>query len=253
MFLLLKLALFLFRPLIWIIVAFIIAGFTKNEKRKKQFFRGGLIALLVFTNPLLIRLVMQAYEPAPVDLKPAEQYAAGIVLGGFVSYNMKDDRGYFNPASDRFIQTALLYKTGHIRKIIIPAGNGYIVRHGFKEADIIREHFVMLGIAAEDIYVDTGSRNTLENAQNTRKLLDSIKMNGPFLLISSALHLPRAQKVFTKEGIVNRLYPCDFISKGRSNNFLEDDVLPSSMALRDWDSYIKEILGTLAYRLTGKV
>ena len=252
MFVLLKVLLFFLRPLFWIVLLLLLAAFTKNEKRKKIFFRTGLIALLFFTNPLIVSLLMQAYEAAPVTLAPGERYAAGIVLGGFVSYHLKDDRGYFNSSSDRFIQTALLYKTGHIQKIIIPAGNGYIVQHDFKEADFIRQRFIELGIPATDIYTDAASRNTLENATNTRKILDSIHLAPPYLLISSAMHLPRAGKVFRKMGLDVKLYPCDFQSKGVGNNFLEDDLLPSSTALRHWDNLIKEWAGIVAYKIGGK-
>jgi uncharacterized SAM-binding protein YcdF (DUF218 family) len=225
---------------------------VKNEKRKRIFFLSALIALVLFTNPFIIRKLVTWYETKPVTLAANEHYSAGIVLGGFVSYHLQDDRGYFNSSSDRFIQTALLYKTGKIGKIIIPAGNGYIVQHGFREADFIREHFIELGIPASDIYTDADSRNTLENAVNTKKILDSVRLAPPYLLISSAVHLPRAQRVFTKLGMDVRLYPCDFQSKGVGNNFFEDDLLPSSTALRLWDNLIKELAGAFIYKLTGK-
>jgi len=205
-----------------------------------------------FTNPLIIRKLVMAYETKPVTLAAGERYSAGIVLGGFVSYYMADDRGYFNSSSDRFIETALLYKTGHIGKIIIPAGNGYIVQHGFREADFIRQRFIELGVPASDIYTDAESRNTLENATNTKKILDSIRLAPPYLLISSAMHLPRAERVFGKLAVPVRLYPCDFQSKGVGNNFFEDDLLPSSTALRLWDNLIKEWAGTVIYKITGK-
>lgn len=180
------------------------------------------------------------------------KYNTGILLGGLVAYNKHDDEGYFNAASDRFIQTALLYKTGHINNVIIAAGNGYMTKNNFKEALFIKQRLTELGIPSEQIFTDTSSRNTLENARFSKKIIDSFHMQGPYLLISSATHLPRAQIVFKKAGIDATLYPCDFISKRISNNFFEDYVLPSSSALTLWDQYIKEILGTITYKITGK-
>ncbi|MCW3073299.1 MAG: YdcF family protein [Flaviaesturariibacter sp.] len=252
MFVLLKVLLFLFRPLIWVIILFLLAAFTKKPVRKRRLFIATLIALLFFSNPFIINQLITAYEPSPMELTPTSKYAAGIVLGGFVSYNLKEDKGYFNPASDRFIQTVLLYRKGAIQKIIIAAGNGYIVKHHFKEADFIKQHLVELGIPAADIYTDGESKNTLQNAVNAKKIIDSLYLPGPYLLISSAMHLPRAQKVFTKQGMPVVLYPCDFISKGGGNNFMEDVLLPSATALRNWDNFIKELLGTIVYKFTGK-
>jgi uncharacterized SAM-binding protein YcdF (DUF218 family) len=252
MFVFLKILLFFFRPLTWIVILFVTAFFIKNARRKKICFIAGLSLLLFFSNPFIITALINSYEYKPLTLQPNERFTAGIVLGGFVGFNEKDDRGYFNASSDRFIQTALLYKEGKIRKIIVAAGNGYITRHQFVEADFIKQHLITLGIPASDVYTDGLSKNTEQNAINAKKIIDSLQLPGPFLLITSAFHLPRAQMVFRKNKIETKGFPCDFISRQVSNNIIEDYLLPSSGALRNWDLYIKEIVGVTAYRITGK-
>lgn len=252
MFVVLKVLLFFLRPIVWIVLIFLFAYFSKNQKRKSLFFSSGLIFLLFFSNPFIIRQIISAYETAPVQLAPTVKYSSGIVLGGFVSYNKSDERGYFNPASDRFIQTALLYKKGHIGKIIVAAGNGYIVNHNFKEADFIKQHLIDLGVPSQDILTDAASKNTLENAVNSKKIIDSCHLQGPFLLISSAMHLPRAKLAFLKQGMDVVLYPCDFDSKNVGNNIIEDYLLPSGLALNKWDNFLKEIAGTIVYKIRGK-
>lgn len=252
MFVLLKLLLLLFRPLIWILILFIVATFTRNEKRRKRFSAAGLLLLLFFTNPFIIRKCIALYEVKPVELPSTAKYNAGILLGGMVSYNRNDEKGYFNPAADRFIQTALLYRKGQISNIIVAAGNGYITKNIFREGFFIKQRLMELGVPPENIYIDTSSRNTLENARYSKKLIDSFRISGPHLLISSAMHLPRSQMVFKKAGINADLYPCDFGSKHISNNIIEDHLLPSASALDKWDGFIKEIVGSIAYRITGK-
>lgn len=252
MFVLFKILLFLFRPLIWILILFALAAFTKNEKRKKRLFATGFILLLFFTNPFFFRKCMEWYEVKPVQLSASSKYNAGILLGGMVSYNQYDTTGYFNNIADRFIETALLYKKGNISKIVVAAGNGYITKNNFSEALFIKQRLMELGIPAENIYTDTISGNTLENARYSKKIIDSFHIDPPYLLISSAMHLPRAKMVFKKAGISAGLYPCDFISKRISNNFFEDYILPSSAAFNYWDGFIKEILGVISYKITGK-
>ena len=252
MFLLGKLFLLLLKPLTWIIVIFLISLVSKNQKRKKRSMVTAILLLLFFSNPFFFRILARAYEKKPVVLHSNEKYEAGIVLGGFVSYNVKTDEAYFNPASDRFIETALLYKKGNIGKIIIAAGNGYVVKHNFQEASFIKDRLVELGIPQQDIFTDGLSRNTYENAVNSKKICDSVHLNGPFLLISSAMHLPRAENLFIKQKLDIRSYPCDFMTRNIANNFWEDYLLPSSLTLNNWDIFIKELFGLVIYKIIGR-
>lgn len=248
MFVLLKLLLHLFQPLFWIIALFLYALLGKQALRKKVAFRAGFFMLLFFTNPFIISRLMQAYELEPVSLATSEKYSAGIVLGGLASYSAIHQKGYFNSASDRFIQTALLYKQGHIQHIIVAAGFvSYIAKDYFSEADFIKEKLVQLGIPPEKILVETKSRNTEENALFAKQLSDSSHLAGPYLLISSAMHLRRASLAFRNAGLLVKPYPCHFLAQGGINNILEDVVLPSPDALKDWNNLIRELLGLAVY------
>src|ERR1700741_659231 len=100
MFLLGKLFLLLLKPLTWAIVLFLIALLSKNPKRKKRSLVTAIFLLFFFSNPFFFRVLAKPYETKPVVLSPNEKYQAGIVLGGFVSYNVKTEEAYFNPASD---------------------------------------------------------------------------------------------------------------------------------------------------------
>lgn len=253
MFLIGKLFLLLLKPLTWIIVLLLIGILSKNQNRKKKLIVAGLVALLVLSNPFLFRIVAKNYETPAITLKADQKFETGILLGGFVSYNIKEKRASFNPASDRFIQTALLYKNQHINKIIIAAGNGYVAKHEFQEAVYAKEQLVKLGIPAEAIFTDPLSRNTYENALNAKKIFDSLQISGQSLLISSAMHLPRAEKLFKKQGLSVISYPCDFITQNIANNFWDDYLLPSSTTLFYWDSLIKELTGTLIHKIQGRI
>jgi uncharacterized SAM-binding protein YcdF (DUF218 family) len=253
MFLIGKLLALFLKPLTWIIILFISGLITKSATRKKRLFLCTVVLLLVFSNPFLFRNIVRSYETQQVTLSAAESYNTGILLGGFVSYNVKEDKAYFNTAVDRFVQTALLYKQGHIKNIVVAAGNGYIVDHDFQEASFARDKLIALGIDAEHIYTDPYSRNTYENAVNTRKIMDSLQLKGTSLLISSAFHLPRAQLLFRKQGIDVRPFPCDFMAQNIANNFWEDYLLPSAKVLSGWDVLMKEWVGIITYKVQGKL
>src|SRR6266540_4054604 len=102
MFLIGKLFLLLLKPLIWIIVVFLIGLFAKHPKRKKRLLLSAFFMLLFFSNPFFFRILAREYEKKPVVLNENEKYQAGIVLGGFVSYKIKTRQAFFNPVSDRF-------------------------------------------------------------------------------------------------------------------------------------------------------
>ncbi|RYF97326.1 MAG: YdcF family protein [Chitinophagaceae bacterium] len=253
MFLIGKLLLLLLKPLTWIITLFIIGLLAKTPVRKKRILLVTFFLLFFFTNPLLFRSIIRSYEIKPVTLAPVDNFSAGILLGGFVSYNVKEEKAYFNTAVDRFVETALLYKQGHIQRIIITAGNGYVIEHDFQEANFAKDHLVALGVPGEHIYTDPYSRNTYENAVNTRKIMDSLQISGTSLLISSALHLPRAKMLFVKQGINVRLFPCDFMAPNVANNFWEDYLLPSAKVLSGWDVLLKEWAGLAIYKIQGRI
>lgn len=250
MFVALKILLILFRPLIWITALFLWGLLSKRPVRKKRLLVLSFVLLAVFSNPWLIRSVVRAYEPPPFK-DGGRAYPTGIVLGGFLSYDPKQDKGYFNASSDRFIQTALLYKTGKIKKVLFSGGNGLVTRRNFKESTFAREQLMLLGVPAEDIYVEDRSRNTEENARFSKEVIDSLHIPGPFLLISSAMHLPRGMYLYKKQGLDVTAYPCDFQTRGAGDNFLEDYLVPNSSALILWDNIIKEWLGLLTYKLKG--
>lgn len=248
-----KLIIVLLSPILWIVAVFVWGWVTKNSARKKRCYIAGIIMLLFFTNPFIISMLILAYQPQKVTLHAGENYSAGILLGGFAGRNNTDKQTYFGEQSDRFIQAALLYKTGHIQKIIVAAGDGSVFNRGaFREGDFIREQLATIGIPPEAIALDRNSRNTAENAANAKKIIDSLQLAPPYLLITSAIHIPRAKKTFTKAGVEVIPYPAAFSIRPPDSVVPTDYILPSSDALRNWNMYLREITGNLMYRLTGR-
>lgn len=253
MFVISKLVIELLNPVIWIAAIFIFGWLSKNAVRKKRCFMAGIIMLLFFSNPFIINQLILGYQPEKITLDADQNFSAGILLGGFAGKNEADKQTYFYDQSDRFIQTALLYKTGHIKKIIVAAGSGFVFKDDtFREGDFIREQLLALGVPAEDVLLDRNSRNTAENAANARKIIDSLQLLPPCLLITSAIHMPRAQRTFTRAGVETTAYPAAFFVTPSDSKVPTDYILPSAKALREWEMYLREIIGSLMYRVTGR-
>lgn len=253
MFIISKLAIELLRPILWIIAVFLWGWFNKNPSRKKRAYIAGIVMLLFFTNPFIINRLILGYQPAKKTLDTNDTYSAGILLGGFSGKNKADQQVYFSDHSDRFIQTALLYKTGHIQKIIIAAGDGTVFnRDTFREGDFIRDQLIAIGIPEKDIALDRNSRNTAENAAFTKIIIDSLQLPPPYLLITSAIHIPRSKRAFTKAGLAVVPYPAAFSVQPPDGVIISDYFIPSTKALQNWEMLLREIIGSLIYWISGK-
>ena len=235
----------LLHPILWIFFLLLTAIVIKNEQTKKRLLVLLLFTFLFFTNIWIITNIMAPFHDPPNPMQTNEVYEAGIVLGGITSYDRKSREGYFNISSDRFIQTALLYKKGHIKKIIVSGGqNGMLKEDNFSESAFIKKNLVDLGIPNEDIFIEEASRNTIENAQYCKVILKQLGLEKkPIVLITSAFHMQRANAIFKKQGIATRTYPCALSILPGSGKFKPHYLIPSTKAMDWWGTFLKEMVG----------
>lgn len=243
-FILSKVLLFLVKPLFWVFCLLFYAVLTKNSGKRKKLTIAGLITLFFFSNSFIINQIYNFYEaPYPVDKK----YDVGVVLGGFSNINKKNNTIAFGGSSDRLMQALTLYKNGKIGKILISSGSANLVNTKIKEADLVNDYLLRIGIPDTAIIVENQSRNTIENAKYSFNLLKKIEPTANILVITSAWHIPRAKLNFTKFFKSElAFYPTDYMGK-RSFSF-SDFVIPSSSAMGDWELIIKEWIGLIVDR-----
>jgi uncharacterized SAM-binding protein YcdF (DUF218 family) len=252
-FILSKLLSFFISPFNWLLIFVLLAFIVKNAARKKKLIILSVAWFILFSNPYLIHKLTVNWQPPLTQFTTGEQYPVGIVLTGFAGFEFKSRQGYFTAASDRFIQTVKLYQQKRIQKILIAGGSGSLDkrRQQLKEADFVKEQLMQMNIPEADILTENQSRNTYENAINSKKLLDSLQIKGPFLLITSAMHMRRSSAVFKKAGINFVTYPCNYAAINNPQLFF-DAVTPTYKAFESWDNYLKEVVGLWVYKMTGK-
>jgi uncharacterized SAM-binding protein YcdF (DUF218 family) len=244
----------LLHPLLWVLCLIVLAVFTKHEKRKSIFLFSSLIVAFFFSNIWIITNLMLPFHDPPLPMQDTEKYETGILLGGITSYDRTNKEGYFNISSDRFIQTALLYKKGHIKKILVSGGqNGLLKEDDFSEAAFIKKNLTNLGIPANDILTEDGSRNTIENAMFCKSIL---KANGfdnkkPIVLITSAFHMQRARVIFEEQGFKIRIYPCAISILPGAGKFKPHYLIPSTNAMDWWQTFLKELTGRLYFAISN--
>lgn len=238
-------------PLLWIVVLLVFSLFSKKQLRKRKALAAAVMLLLFFTNPFLANEVLLAWEPGPVLMAKVGNYDAGIVLTGITEVNKSPhDRVHYNEGSERILEAVQLYKMGKIKQILISGGSGAIKEVARTEAENLQHTALFAGVPAKAILVEQESRNTRENAQNTKALLGKQPEIQKLLLITSAFHMPRAKGCFEKVGVAVDPFPVDFHSHDRSF-YLDDLLIPSVEALHRWTSLIHEWIGVVVYKVLG--
>jgi uncharacterized SAM-binding protein YcdF (DUF218 family) len=243
----------LLHPLLWVIALIGLSIFTKQVKRKSSFLIATFIATLFFSNIWIISNLMAPFHEPPYPMSSGEVYETGIVLGGMTSYDRTTKQGYFNISADRFIQTALLYKQGHIKKILVSGGqNGVIKEDDFSEAAFIKNNLIELGIPADDILTEASSRNTIENAKFCKQMLQQHNLdNKTIVLITSAFHMQRARSIFEQQGYKIRPYPCALSMLPGATTFKAHYIIPSTKAMDWWQTFLKELAGRAYFAVSN--
>jgi uncharacterized SAM-binding protein YcdF (DUF218 family) len=176
-----------------------------------------------------------------------------IVLGGAEDTGSHRAWGgpQLNEAGERVLEGAMLAQRFPAARLVFAGGSASVGREEdtADPSEMVRDMWVALGIAPDRILLEQNSRNTGENARLTHDLIQP-KPGETWVLVTSAFHMPRAHEIFVRngwEGIT--AWPVDFRSGDlaglRGIWRLDRNLLGVNLAL-------KEYLGTLAYRITGK-
>jgi uncharacterized SAM-binding protein YcdF (DUF218 family) len=243
-----KFAYFFISPLNWLLALLVWRYFAKSNRIKRRINVSIIALVLFFGNDFIYTTTILSWQPDQIEIPEHTAYSGGIVLGGLSAFDRKG-KGYLNTASDRLTETCILYKTGKIKKIIISGGAVYNDRP--PEAPFLFQKLLELGVPAGDIIVEAHSRNTFENAAFTKKIVDSMHLAGPFVLVTSAMHLPRAERVFRKAGLPVIGFPSDFRVISRKYSF-SDYFIPKLYLIGAWSDILKEIIGLWGYKLFNK-
>ena len=188
----------------------------------------------------------QLYPHTLPDALPQAQ--AIVVLGGNTANSRQNWFEPYDPntAAPRVNTAALLYQTQRAPQIVL---SGAALDGSLSEAEMMAKTLQQKGIPEHALILEKSSYTTYENAVYTRRTLDEHGIN-QVLLVTSALHMPRAMAVFRKQGITAIAAP------SRPQIVVPDDPTfsfwqPNARALSASRSIIKEYAGLLVYWVRG--
>jgi uncharacterized SAM-binding protein YcdF (DUF218 family) len=174
-----------------------------------------------------------------------------VVLGGPIDADLSAAHGgaVVSAAGDRIIAAAVLAHRYPNARVLYSGGSANLLSNDAKEADFAAELFESLGISKARLLLERQSRNTQENAVFSKELA-APKDGECWLLVTSAFHMPRSIGLFRKAGFDVEPYPVDWRTTGPEDRFTFSNVAVDG--LQRTDLAIREWMGLIAYRATGK-
>jgi uncharacterized SAM-binding protein YcdF (DUF218 family) len=234
-----------------VIGAILMATRFASKGRKLVVASLALLAICAFSpvGYMLLYPLEQRFPPWDSALGPPDGV---VVLGGSIDPDLSVAHGsaVVRSAPGRIVAAAALAHQYPNARIVFSGGSSNLVSNDAREADYAGAIFESLGVAKTRLIMDRRSRNTLENAEFS-KAIAAPKAGERWLLVTSAFHMPRSVGLFRKAGFAVEPYPVDWRVGGRDDlfafsNLAVDGLGRTDLAVREW-------LGLIAYRATGKI
>jgi uncharacterized SAM-binding protein YcdF (DUF218 family) len=193
---------------------------------------------------------LEAQHPVPADDASLARIGTPrtvlVLSGGWFRPTGSGYEVMFTPADLQRIDTAVaLHQRLGARLIFsgapLPDGSDSVAQRMAARAR-------QMGVPAEAVAVETRSVNTYENLAFSTQAFQ-LHQAQPVLLVTSALHMPRAVAVARTLGLQVLPYPCDFRAEAPGKWQL---WVPSNEGAAALEAALHEVLGLWAYRWSGR-
>ena len=210
-----------------------------------------LSALIIGTLPIgswMIERLENRFQP----VKELPELITGIItLSGSFNQYVTAARGQPSLGSNaerltEFIALARRYPTV---RLVFSGGSGLLTRQDIKEADAARLFFAQMSLDLTRVVFENQSRNTYENAVLTHAIVQP-KEGEIWVLITSAMHMPRAVGTFRKAGWSVIPYPVDYNTEGIGKFWLGFNL---RNGLNSIGAGTREWVSLVAYRVLGRM
>jgi uncharacterized SAM-binding protein YcdF (DUF218 family) len=216
-----------------------------------------LVLLLLASTPLVSHMLVGAIEARSEPQIPLPAVDAIVVLGAGARpadppQPMVQIDG---PTANRLLYAAKLYREGKAPIVILSGGQLPWRKVLPPESAEMAEVIEIMGVPSSAVAQESESGNTYQNAVGTKAILEQRNLHR-ILLVTSALHMPRALALFRQQGVQAISAPTDFLSVSTSSARsswpdLIISVLPSAEALQLTTRALQELLGSAVYRIAG--
>jgi uncharacterized SAM-binding protein YcdF (DUF218 family) len=226
--------------LFFLLIAIGLLLLPRKPRLGRSLIAGSVLTLALLSMPIVANALLAMIEPPPLAHVPQDAIAL-ICLGGgkrFTAYDQKEGETINNATLARLRYTAQLAKQSRL-PILVSGGKPL---GGEAEADfmahILREEF-----NTPVQWVENESVDTEENASLSAQLLPP---KAKIVLITQAVHMPRAQIAFEKAGFKVVTAATDYANHEPFSILL---FMPKAQAMAHSSFALHELLGMLWYKL----
>jgi uncharacterized SAM-binding protein YcdF (DUF218 family) len=252
MFFLSKLLSAITQPLFWLALWWGIALLVLTRRRRAALIMlwSGLVLLGLLGFQMIPDALLRPLEnryPIPTA-ESIDRHVGVIVLGGALDHSASfKSHGQvpLGEAAERMSAPVGLLRKHPKLALFFSGGEGRLLTTGITESALAQAFYQEQGLDMSHIQFESGSRTTRENARQVAKMLGQ-RCREPWLLVTSAWHMPRSMAEFEAVGCNVTPYPVDFRT-GDSTPLTEYSL---AYSLLRWQTALHEWLGLMAYGLT---
>jgi uncharacterized SAM-binding protein YcdF (DUF218 family) len=234
-------------PMLWMLLLLAVLVFWRRAWARKLLLYTTLLIFALHSGPVnyALRYPLESRYPPLLDPKTAGSYDAIVVLtsgvisaGGLAPF----------PSVDEFMFRRLdeawrLYRI-QPKPIIVSGGHVDPFTADKNENKIARDYLIRWGVPENDVIGEAKSRDTFESAVEVQKLLRQ-KGFKRYLLVTSAVHMPRSMLAFSALAPEPIAAPGDFsLGLWEITPF---DFVPNEQAARKLFITLHEYLGLANY------
>jgi uncharacterized SAM-binding protein YcdF (DUF218 family) len=260
-----KIVQFGIEPLNWAIV-FIALSLLFLGLRKPQLCKRFLLVALADmllvgwlpSSELFLRVLEDGVPKVSLAKMSEKDFSGIIILGGAIEGGeIAIDRGEVSiySSAERVTKAFELIRQYPESPFIFSGFSGRLSPKGMSEADAFKQLIAEQGLSDKFAHYENQSRNTYENVSLMKPIILDLVAKGendaqkPWLLITSASHMYRSLKIFQKQGIEVIPVPVDY----RTSNRLHWASFDLVEGAQQWNNLLHELIGLLAYWITGKI
>ena len=219
----------------------ILLWFTRKKKAAKILLTIGLGLLYLLSFRPLSSAFLTPLENRYPYYQGRDAVSYILVLGGGAvdDPRLPTTSQLSDPSLNRLVESIVIYRRIQGAKLIFS---------GKKVARLMSAAAQSLGVKESDILVEASGRDTKDEARYIQRIVGK----APFILVTSASHIPRAMALFEKRGMYPIPAPVRYMVRGEyilSPGFF----LPSPGELYKTERAWHEYLGLLWAKLRGQI
>ncbi|MFZ4699458.1 MAG: YdcF family protein [Candidatus Methylumidiphilus sp.] len=232
------------QPLTWAVVLFMLALWWLPKRPlagRRALIAGIGVSAVIGWLPLpdaLLRHMENQYSAPQGSLQP---YVGMVVLGGAIGIpcGEQDGRRYtLNASAQRMTApVALLREYPHLL-LLFSGGQSDVIARAVSVADAAREFYASMGVSADRVLYERAARNTYENAVLSARV-PGVDKTQPWLLVTSAWHMPRSMALFQREGWNVTPYAVDY----RTGSYTPWSHYSIAEGALRWETLLHEVVG----------